>query len=799
MVDVYAYEVAQEQEEEQRRLHRPMKEWFAKHDILVSKFGEFPQFWRDLGKWPQWKEVFRVYNRWLDLGPKAFEMLKSSEEGKDVEGTDKHSIATGNDTSPTIVQSGDSVKSEDTADLKRDAVTSKATDPTPQEVNTPEPPKRRRRWGEQVTEAQSLVANQPKCAFEPIPPMKPQQNRWGTRAFPSAACLIPPNAEPVQELLFLYRVRVEEYSLKLATVASEAIRISRDPRRSPSPPAKYDSTGKRINSREQRMTKDLLGKRDAVLEKMVDLNPTLAGPSGPRFVRKVYIPWREYPNYNFIGLVIGPRGVTQKRLEQELNCKISVRGQGVGKEPQGTGSSKNTAKPKKPGAEEDDEQHVHIQGESLMEVEAAALLIADLLTPVSDENNEWKKRQLLELAAVNGTLRDLTAPCTKCGEVGHRHYECPYDAPPTETIVRCVWCGDASHVSSDCKMHKKGYHAQDGTVATEEDAPPLVPEVSAAEMEYLEFMAQMNDEKAIERLKVIEEAKKKLQEYNERKEREKQAKEAQANAEATSASANPLHKPMQFVSAGSSPSPTVVTTPSPALTTVGYPQLPTPVATFPTASVPSVASTASATCASGATTMPATGAAATTATDQTNLYASGYPQYPTTGYATTYTGYPQYSATGYPSAYGASYPQTGYPQTGYAQAGYQSTYGQGYLQSAYPTNYPQGYPQSYPQGYPAAYSAGYPQAYAQGYPGYTGYTYDPSAYAQSVVTGTTATGTTAVTASDAATTAAQLEQTASNEAGAEKGSTSADAGGESVGQSSAEVQTASVEASAGSS
>ena len=53
---------------------------------------------------------------------------------------------------------------------------------------------------------------------------------------------------------------------------------------------------------------------DRLLERMMDLNPGLAGPGGPRFVRRLYIPWREYPNYNFIGLIIGPRGSTQKKL-----------------------------------------------------------------------------------------------------------------------------------------------------------------------------------------------------------------------------------------------------------------------------------------------------------------------------------------------------------------------------------------------------------------------------------------------------------------------------------------------------
>jgi splicing factor 1 len=40
----------------------------------------------------------------------------------------------------------------------------------------------------------------------------------------------------------------------------------------------------------------------------------------------------EYPHHNFIGLIIGPRGNTQKRMQQETNTKIAIRGRGSVKE-----------------------------------------------------------------------------------------------------------------------------------------------------------------------------------------------------------------------------------------------------------------------------------------------------------------------------------------------------------------------------------------------------------------------------------------------------------------------------------
>jgi len=48
--------------------------------------------------------------------------------------------------------------------------------------------------------------------------------------------------------------------------------------------------------------------------------------------RKIFIPARQYPQTNFIGLIIGPRGNTQQRMQRETNTKIAIRGRGSVKE-----------------------------------------------------------------------------------------------------------------------------------------------------------------------------------------------------------------------------------------------------------------------------------------------------------------------------------------------------------------------------------------------------------------------------------------------------------------------------------
>lgn len=60
------------------------------------------------------------------------------------------------------------------------------------------------------------------------------------------------------------------------------------------------------------------------------------------------------------GLIIGPRGNTQKRMERETDCKIAIRGKG---------SVKEGARRGPKAIDEDDDLHVYISGETEENVE----------------------------------------------------------------------------------------------------------------------------------------------------------------------------------------------------------------------------------------------------------------------------------------------------------------------------------------------------------------------------------------------------------------------------------------------
>ncbi len=71
--------------------------------------------------------------------------------------------------------------------------------------------------------------------------------------------------------------------------------------------------------------------------------------------RKIRVPIDKYPDYNFIGLIIGPRGDTHKQLEKKSGAKISIRGKGSQKEGQAG---------KKFTGDEEEDLHVLITGDT---------------------------------------------------------------------------------------------------------------------------------------------------------------------------------------------------------------------------------------------------------------------------------------------------------------------------------------------------------------------------------------------------------------------------------------------------
>ncbi|KAM9708379.1 protein quaking-A isoform 3-T3 [Menidia menidia] len=122
---------------------------------------------------------------------------------------------------------------------------------------------------------------------------------------------------------------------------------------------------------------------------------------------KLFVPVKEYPDYNFVGRILGPRGLTAKQLEAETGCKIMVRGKSSMRDKKK--EEQNRGKPNWEHLNED--LHVLItvedtQARAEIKMKRAVEEVKKLLVPAAEGEDNLKKMQLMELAILNGTYRD---------------------------------------------------------------------------------------------------------------------------------------------------------------------------------------------------------------------------------------------------------------------------------------------------------------------------------------------------------------------------------------------------------
>ncbi|KAG2583220.1 KH domain-containing protein At4g26480-like [Panicum virgatum] len=139
----------------------------------------------------------------------------------------------------------------------------------------------------------------------------------------------------------------------------------------------------------------------------------LSPPSSGFIVKKTMrmdIPVDKYPNFNFVGRLLGPRGNSLKRVEANTDCRVLIRGRGSIKD-----AAKEELMRGKPGYEHLNEAlHLVIEAELPAEIIDIRLMQAreildDMLKPVDESMDFFKKQQLGQLAMLNGTLIEMTA------------------------------------------------------------------------------------------------------------------------------------------------------------------------------------------------------------------------------------------------------------------------------------------------------------------------------------------------------------------------------------------------------
>ncbi|CAN6341982.1 unnamed protein product [Urochloa humidicola] len=135
--------------------------------------------------------------------------------------------------------------------------------------------------------------------------------------------------------------------------------------------------------------------------------PGVVGSPVVKKVVRIDVPVDKYPNYNFVGRLLGPRGNSLKRVEATTQCRVYIRGRGSVKD-----SVKEDKLRDKPGYEHlNDPLHVLVEAEFPADIVDARLnqavaILEDLLKPVDESMDYYKKQQLRELAILNSTLRE---------------------------------------------------------------------------------------------------------------------------------------------------------------------------------------------------------------------------------------------------------------------------------------------------------------------------------------------------------------------------------------------------------
>eukprot|EP00347_Sterkiella_histriomuscorum_P010562 403375811 len=113
-------------------------------------------------------------------------------------------------------------------------------------------------------------------------------------------------------------------------------------------------------------------------------------PEGQRFKAKIYLP--RNTGINYVGLLIGPKGIYQKKLEEQTGCKILIRGRGSHKE----------GHPMQNNDQED--QHVLVIGETEDRTQNAAQVIQRVISADEETRNAIRLEQCF---AANEMQKDL--------------------------------------------------------------------------------------------------------------------------------------------------------------------------------------------------------------------------------------------------------------------------------------------------------------------------------------------------------------------------------------------------------
>ena len=296
--------------------------------------------------------------------------------------------------------------------------------------------------------------------------------------------------EQIKEITTLGRLSEIEHMLKTNTYVPD------ERNRSPSPAPTYNSKGQRTNTRELRYKNKFMNERDELILDLLQNVPEYEAPFWYRRMKhitgKLFVPTDEHPEINFMGLLIGPRGNTLRRIERESGAKIGLRGKGSVK-----GGNANSASSEKMLLEEP--LHCQIVADTREQVAKAKKLCQEVIDKAiysGPGENDFKRNQLTELAILNGTLREESEHiCSLCGEKGHTRHDCPNKRKMdyVNTLV-CSKCGNVGHLAKDCRLSFGRYATDANTGAARTIMDAGQDKNKAMDDEFASMMRDLNGE-----------------------------------------------------------------------------------------------------------------------------------------------------------------------------------------------------------------------------------------------------------------------------------------------------------------
>jgi hypothetical protein len=262
---------------------------------------------------------------------------------------------------------------------------------------------------------------------------------------------------------FFREQRVDDLTRKLRAHALEL----GDPKiRDRSPPPTYDRDGNRVNSREDRVRTSMETEYARLTRFLVKRIPDYLPPSDlnkpVKFFKKIEIPSSDF--INFVSVIVGPRGLNHKRLQDLSGCRIEIRGS-------------NSSSTSQTYEESILPQHVHVEGDSDESVEKGVELITPLLDPSSPEFQAAKLGAAEQMAVI--THGESGQRCSVCQATGHSATTCPEirNTPKDYTTIqiKCGKCGGKGHLTIDCRSDESEATKTPSASSSSKISPVMIP------------------------------------------------------------------------------------------------------------------------------------------------------------------------------------------------------------------------------------------------------------------------------------------------------------------------------------